>query len=398
MSIQSLREERTAKAREYRNILDQNPGKLPDDIKTKLDALAADITDLDEAIARHEKAVALAADACIISDVTDAAARKAKDTANPAAAIYAKWLRGGDRALSEDDFRVLNTMSTTTDSEGGYTVPRETATSIIEALKAFGGMRDVATIITTASGAPLNYPTSDGTSEEGEIVDQNAAASDADASFGTVGLPVYKFSSKTIAVPIELLQDSGVDIEAFIRSRIATRVARIQNRMFTLGTGTGQPSGILKDISAGKVGATGQAATVTYDDLVDLEHSVDPAYRALGARWMFHDLTLKAVKKLKDGDGRPLWMPDVAGSAPATILGYGYAINQNMAVMAANAKSILFGHLKAYTIRDAMSVEMYRFTDSAFMKKGQIGFLAFCRSGGVNTDTNAIKFYQNSAT
>lgn len=398
MSIQSMREERTAKAREYRNILDQNSGKLSDEVKAKLDNIEDEISNLDESIARHEKAMAMAAENVAAEAAADKLDFKARGDGDPHAAIFAKWLRGGDRALSQDDWKIVNTMSTTTDAEGGYTVPTTVATSIIDSLKAFGGMRDAATVITTSDGTPLNYPTSDGTSEVGELLAQNAAASDGDVSFGVVPLPVYKFSSKVVTVPIELLQDTAVQLEAFIRSRISTRLARAMNTYFTTGTGSSQPSGIITGLSAGKTGATGQTVTVLYDDLVDLEHSIDPAYRKLGSRWMFHDTTLKAIKKLKDSEGRPLWLPDVAGSAPATILGYEYVVNQDVAVMASSAKSILFGRLAAYTIRDAMAVEMYRFTDSAYAKKGQVGFLAMCRSGGVNTDTKAIKFYQNAAS
>lgn len=398
MSIQRMREERTAKAREYRNILDQNPGKLPAEASAKLDTLEGEINALDESIARHEKALAMAAEADATDIAADVMARKAKDDNNPRAAIFDKWLRGGDRALSQEDWQVLNTMSTTTPSEGGYTVPTEVATSIIDALKAFGGMRDAATIIPTSGGAPINFPTSDGTSEVGELLAQNTAAADADISFGVVGLPVYKFSSKVVTVPIELLQDTVVPIEPFVRGRLATRLARAMNIYFTTGTGSSQPSGIVTGLSAGKTGTTGQTISVTYDDLVDLVHSVDPAYRKLGSKWMFHDTTLKALKKIKDTQGRPLWLPDVAGGDPSTILDYEFVINQDVAVMAANAKSILFGNLASYVIRDAMDVEMMRFTDSAYAKKGQVGFLAMCRSGGVNTDVNAIKFYQNSAS
>src|SRR3546814_8857227 len=88
---------------------------------------------------------------------------------------------------------------------GGYTVPTTVATTILDALKAYGGMRQVATIIRMASGEPMQFPTSDGTSEEGEIVAENQSASDEDITFGTKGLPVYKYSSKVVTVPWELL-------------------------------------------------------------------------------------------------------------------------------------------------------------------------------------------------
>ena len=114
-------------------------------------------------------------------------------------------------------------MSTGTDAQGGYTVPTEVSGTVIEALKAFGGMRSVATVISTATGVPMTMPTSDGTTEEGEILGENTAATAAEPSFGVVNLGVYKYSSKTVAVPIELLQDSNADIEAFVNNRLITR-------------------------------------------------------------------------------------------------------------------------------------------------------------------------------
>ncbi len=400
-SIQEMREERTAKAREYRNLLDKNPGKLSDEVKAKLDALESDISGLEDAISRHEKALAMEADKTAAQAVDEAGKRAGRDAKDPVQALFAKWLRGGDKALSAEDWKTINaTMSTGTGSEGGYTVPTETARTVLDALKAFGGMRSVATVITTASGHSMSWPTSDGTAETGELVGENAAAADLDISFGTLALPVYKYSSKVVAVPIELLQDSGVDLEAFIRARLVQRLGRITNTHFTTGTGSSQPRGIVTASSAGKTGTTGQTATVIFEDLVDLEHSVDPAYRmSPSCGWMFADSTLKVLKKLKDGDGRPLWLPGLSAKEPATILNYGYTINQDVASMAANAKSILFGDLGKYVIRDAMQMTFYRFDDSAYAKKGQVGFLAFLRSGGNFMDVGgAVKHYANSAS
>lgn len=70
----------------------------------------------------------------------------------------------------------------------------------------------------------MTMPTSDGTTEEGEILGENTAAAAADPSFGVVNLGVHKYSSKTVAVPIELLQDSNADIEAFVNNRLITRL------------------------------------------------------------------------------------------------------------------------------------------------------------------------------
>ncbi|OIO03162.1 MAG: capsid protein [Desulfovibrionaceae bacterium CG1_02_65_16] len=398
MSVQELREKRTAKAREYRNILDKNPGVLTTEETTKLDALAKDIDDLEATIARHEQAMELESE----RQVQDAATQLAKDKpGNTLAKVFDKWVRGGDNALSAEDWNTVRaTMSTGTGSEGGYTVPTETAKTLIDALKKFGGMRQAATVISTSAGHEMQWPTSDGTSEEGEIVGENEEATAADPTFGTKSLVVYKFSSKVVAIPIELLQDSSIDLESFIRLRLAQRLGRITNKKFTIGTGSGEPTGIVTAVGVGKTGASGLDDSVDYDSLVDLIHSVDPAYREMGnCRFMFHDLTLRDIKKLKDEQGRPLYLPSIDVKDPATINGYGYTINQQIAQMAANAKSILFGDFSHYIIRDAMQILYYRFTDSAYAKKGQVGFLCFLRSGGNFMDVGgAVKAFKNAAS
>ena len=392
MSIQSLREERTAKAREYRNILDNNSGPLSDEVKTKLDELEAGITGIEDRITREQRVLDLEAEKVAVEAV-------AERTKTPTKDLFSKWLRNGDRGMTSDDWQAIrNTMSTTTPAEGGYTVATEVATYVMDAMKAFGGMRQVATILRTDQGNPMTWPTSDGTTEVGEILAENASATDLDVSFNTKNLPVYKYSSKVVTVPIELLQDSNVDIEAFVRARIAQRLGRITNTHFTTGDGSSKPTGIIAAASVGKTGASGQTTTVTYADLVDLEHSVDPAYR-VNCKWMFHDTTLKALKKLLDTQNRPLWLPGISVKEPDTILGYTYQINQDVAVMAASAKSIAFGDLSKYVIRDVMAMTYYRFDDSAYAKKGQVGFLAFLRSGGNFMDVGgAVKLYQNAAS
>lgn len=321
-----------------------------------------------------------------------------EDMTIDALAAVAIYLRHGNNVTAEQATAIRNAMSTTTPAEGGYTVPAEIAAMVIEKMKAYGGMREVATILTTASGSAINFPTSDGTGEVGEIVGENAAASAGDVTFGTIALPVFKYSSKKIALPVELIQDSAIDVIGFVIDRLATRISRIQNTHFTVGAGTTVPDGIVPKSATGKTGTTGQTLTVIYDDLVDLKHSVNRAYRAAG-KYMMNDLSVAVVSKLKDTTGRPIWVPAVTAGAPDLLNGHPVVINDDMAVMAANAKSIAFGDLSKYNIRDvAGSTSMRRFDDSAFALNGQVGFCGWTRSGGNLLDTAAVRLYVNSAS
>ncbi len=332
----------------------------------------------------------------------EASKKPAGDTIDAVTAV-ALYLRHGNNVSAEQAIAIRNAMSTTTPAEGGYTVPSEIAAMVVDSLKAFGGMREVAQVITTAGGNALNWPTSDGTSEVGEIVAENAAATGADITFGTVAVNPYKYSSKKIALPVELIQDSAIDVVQFVVNRLAQRLGRITNQHYTTGTGTSQPFGVMARAATGKTGTTGQTLTVTYDDLIDLIHSVNSAYRARGARFMLRDTTVAAIRKLKDTSGRPIWNPgdneSISGGTPSTICGYAYTVNDDVAAMAANAKSIAFGDFSQFVIRDvAGSTSLRRFDDSAFALNGQVGFCGWMRTGSNLLDTAAVKVYVNSAT
>ena len=401
--IKQLREQRLQVANNMKALLDdskKNEKVWSADDDTKYNNMLSEVENIDREIKAIENYLESVADDAAQNHTQEHFNNNNKD--GKARELFAKFLRGGDKALNADDWgHIRNTMSTTTGSEGGFTVETEVARELIESLKDYSGMREVAEVFVTEQGNPMSFPTSDGTSEIGELVAENASATDSDPVFGTVGLNVFKFSSKVVAVPIELLQDSTIDVAAFVNRRLSERLGRVTNQLFTTGTGTGQPRGIITGSTVGKVGVTGQTTTVTFDALVDLIHSVDVSYRRLGASLMMHDTTMRDIRKIKDSQGRPIFLPaytGLGGDMPDTVLGQPVTINNDVPVMAASAKSIVFGLLNRYKIRDAMQVSLFRFDDSAYVKKGQIGFLAWMRSGGNLVDTAAVKHYQNSAT
>jgi HK97 family phage major capsid protein len=406
MSIQALREQRAAIGATVKALIEK-PDWHDDADKPAYDTAMAQIDEIDARIKRITDANEKLAADTINNSVAEAAEKLGRDKRDGGLSLYAKWLKGGDKALNAEEWATIRaTMSTTTGSEGGFTVDSAVASSVLDALKAFGGMRSVATVIATSGIGAMSFPTSNGTTEEGEIIAENQTATDLDVSFGTIALPVYKYSSKVVAVPFELLQDSSVDIEAFVRNRMIQRLGRITNKHFTVGTGSAQPNGMNTAATTGVTAAnsTSQVTAVTYASLVNLQHSLDPAYREAGnVRWMMHDDTVRDLRKIVDGSSRPIFVPGyeqgVPGGAPDSLMGRPIVVNQDMPVMAANARSILYGDFSHYYIRDVMAVEMFRFTDSAYTKKGQVGFLAWMRSGGNLIDVGgAVRVFINAAS
>jgi HK97 family phage major capsid protein len=424
--LAQLRERRDVKAREANDLNAKFPADtpMPKAEVDKLEALLNEIEEIDNAIKQQTRLAQVAGElaADVLDDMRNRHTREPGKQSAMSKAIRS-YLSGGVQALSDDQRREMlarqtdeirsaygglvrpqGAMSTTTPAEGGYTVEPEYDRNLESAMKAWGGMLEVASVFRTATGADMPFATADATGEVGEIVGQNTPATLGETTFGQVVLTVYKYSSKKLAIPWELLQDSFLDIEAYIQELLAMRLGRIQNTHFTVGTGTGQPRGIVPAATLGKTGTTGQTATVTYEDLVDLEHSINRAYRrSPGFGFMLNDSSLKVVRKVKDDQGRPIFVPGYEqgnpGGAPDRLLNRPITINDDVAAMAANAKSILCGDFRKYKIRRVMDLTIFRMTDSVFTLNGQVGFVAFQRTGGNLVDAGgAVKYYANSAT
>lgn len=290
-------------------------------------------------------------------------------------------------------------QGTNVDTAGGYLVPDEFRPVVEKALLDFGGMRQARTTkISTAAGNDLFIPTMNDTSNVGALVGENKAHTTQDISLGQKKLGAYLYSSKIVKVSRQLLQDSAVDVVSLIGAAFGERLGRIQNTHFTTGDGASKPYGLAATAASGVAGATGQTASIIYNDFVDLFHSVGSAYRAQ-AQWMFADSSLKIIRKLKDGEGRPLWQPGLAVGEPSTILGKGYVINDDVAAMAASAKSVFFGDFSRYWIRDVQDMIVLRL-DERYADNLQVGFLAFSRCDGnmISAGIDPIKYYANSAS
>jgi HK97 family phage major capsid protein len=321
---------------------------------------------------------------------------------------FRSWLRAGMEDLSLEqrqwmqgrrvDSKEVRALASGTNAAGGFTVAQDFYNQLEVAMKMWGGMLNVAEIIRSATGAALPMPTLNWTAKVASIIGENVQSTlNTDTPFGSVTLNAYTYRTEILPMSYEFLQDSAFP-EGRIIDAYGEQLGRGLNAHLTTGTGTGQPQGIVTAATSGKVGTTGQTLTVIYDDLVDLEHAVDPAYRP-NAKWMFHDSTLKVLKKLKDSTGLPLFVPAVSGAAYDTILSYPYQINQDMPVMAANAKSIVFGRLDKYKARIVRDMTMVRLVER-YADFLQVGFIGFLRADGklLDAGTNPVKFYQNSAT
>lgn len=294
-------------------------------------------------------------------------------------------------------------LTTSTGSTGGNVIPPQTLLAAVEVnMLAFGAVRQVAETIVTGSGEPLGWPTFDDTANEGRMLQESAAADDnagtgaagdggPNPSFGKTVWNAYKFTSDTILVPYELLEDPAISVVPIIGAALGERYGRGTNRKFTTGTGAAEPNGIVTGATLG-VTAAG-AAAITADEVIDLEHSVDAAYRQ-GAGYMLHDLVLAHLRKLKAaGTGEYIWQSGFNAGAPDLLNNRPYYVNNHMATLATTNRTLLFGQLTKYKVRRVNGIRIYRL-EERYRNKDQDGFVLFGREDGgiLNAGTAPIKY------
>ncbi|CAB3847300.1 hypothetical protein LMG2828_01757 [Achromobacter piechaudii] len=406
MTLAELKQKRARIAAEMRTFHDaQGETAWGDEQRSKWDGMKADLKKLDEQIQREEElrdteqrfvednAGKLAAEAAA------AAGQGSPDEQRSQAFI--KFVRHGAAELTLEERKMLQearAQGVTGPEKGGYTVPTTFLAKVQESMKQYGGIASVAQVLVTDGGNPIEWPTSDGTNDEGELIGENTDAGEKDVEFGMDALGAHKLTSKVIRVSNELLSDSGIDMETYLAGRIASRIGRAESRLIVMGTGVGapaQPKGLAASASVGK--QTSAAGAFTWKEVNGLIHSIDPAYRnAPKFRLAFNDATLQALEEMEDGNGRPLWIPGLDASAPARLLKYQYVIDQAIPSVAAGAKFMFAGDFDQFILRRVRYMVLKRLVER-YAEFDQTGFLAFHRFGCVLQDTAAIKALQGKA-
>lgn len=400
--VDQLREDRNKAAAEATEILDRENPK-PEEVleaSARMD-LAEQLDQEISALVRSEK----------LSRKLEDTPREEPKLETPATArqrgqsdyeqVFAKFMRSGRDGLDARQLQTLNqgfldlsmegrALGTTSGGVGGYTIPAGFQNKITETMKTFGGMRQVANVISTDSGNAIPWPGNNDTGNLGVILDENTAMAELDVAFTTNTLGAFMYVSGLVRVSYQLLQDTFFDLEAFLARKLGERIGRIQNRHFTIGVDTTQPQGL---VVGGTSGVTAASATaVTIAELAALKRSVDPAYRDGGrAKFMMNDTTAGEIAGLVDTTGRPIWQPDLTGGDADRLLGYPVVINQDMPHTATGLKPIAFGDFEAgYIIRDVRGIQLKRL-EERYAEFLQVGFFAYARADGGVDDASAYR-------
>ena len=267
--------------------------------------------------------------------------------------------RGEIRSLEFEKRDVLK-------SNTGAPVPTSFYEEIILKARLVGPMLSTSTVITTAGGENLQIPRIN-TYSAATIAAEAAAIGESDPAFSAfITMGAFKFSY-LVQVSREMIEDSGVDILGFLADQVGQGIGFNVNNSLTVGTGTVQPNGIVTASTLGVTGATATSGAFTADNLIDLAYSVDGAARMLpGAGYMMNGQSIGAVRKLKDTAGNFVFSPSLAVGVPDTLLGFPLVENPAMASAATSAKSVIFGHLPSYYVRQVGGIRVDSSSDFAF--------------------------------
>lgn len=283
---------------------------------------------------------------------------------------------------------VQNALSVGIDADGGYLVPDEFEKQLIDKLQEENFFRSLATVIHTSGDRKIPIVTGHG---EAAWMEENGLYPDSQDTFGQQSIGAYKLGT-AIRVSEELLNDSVFDLESYIAGEFARRIGTKEEEAFLTGDGKNKPTGVFP---SAEVGVTVTTASITFDDVIDLYHSLRIPYRRK-AVWLLNDATIKALRKVKDNNGNYIWQPSVTAGTPDTILNRPCYCTSFAPELAAGNRPMLFGDFSYYWIADRESRSFKRLNE-LYAANGQIGFLASQRVDGMLMLKEAVKALEMKA-
>ena len=399
MTILELREKRSKAWEAAKAFLDSHrteKGILTAEDDAAYTKMEQEIEDLGREIARMERREALDAELNkpVNTPITGKPMPAAGDEKKGRASDEYKRNFWNAMRMTGDPHIIRNALQEGTDSEGGYLVPDEFERTLVKALEEENIFRKLAKIIQTSSGdRKIPVVTTHGSAA---WLDEEEQLTESNEVFGQTSLSAHKLGT-FIKVSDELLNDSVFDLESYISTEFARRIGSKEEEAFFTGDGSGKPTGIFAASSGADVGVTSAAAAaLTADELIDLFYSLRSPYRKK-AVWVMNDSTVKAIRKLKDGNGQYLWQPALTAGTPDTILNRPVYTSSYVPAIAAGAKTIAFGDFGYYWIADRQGRSFKRLNE-LFATTGQVGFMATQRVDGKLILSEAIKVLQQKAS
>ena len=288
-------------------------------------------------------------------------------------------------ALRTNFRQISNVLQGGIDANGGYLVPDEYDSRLIQVLNEENVMRSLGTAITTSGEHKINIAA---TKPAAAWIEEGGALTFGDATFDQIILDAHKLHV-AVKVTEELLYDNAFNLENYILEQFGKALANAEEDAFINGNGTAKPTGLLHSVNGAATGVTTAGAAITADEIIDLIHSVKSGYRKK-AVFLLNDSTVKNLRRLKDGNGQYLWQPGLKEGQPDKLLSYRLVTSAYMPEVASGAKPVLFGDFSSYWIADRQGRSFQRLNE-LYAATGQIGFRATQRVDGRLVQSEGLK-------
>lgn len=292
-----------------------------------------------------------------------------------------------------NNFRnIRNVLSEGIDADGGYLVPEEYDSRLIEGLEEENIFRKLGTTITTSGERKINIA---GSKPAAAWIDEGEALTFGDAKFDQINLDAHKLHV-AVKVTEELLYDNAFGLENYLIRQFSRALANAEEDAFLNGDGTGKPLGIFAEEGGGEIGVTAASTTeITADEIINLVYALKRPYRKK-AKFIMNDQTIAALRKLKDENGQYLWQPSLQAGEPDRLFGYEVMTSAYVPAIAAGKPVIAFGDFSYYNIGDR-GVRSFAELKELFAGNGMVGFVAKERVDGKLVLAEAVQVLKMGA-
>lgn len=272
-------------------------------------------------------------------------------------------------ALRTNFRQVSNVLQEGVDASGGYLVPEEYDSRLIDVLTQENILRTLGTTITTNGEHKINIAAA---KPAAAWIEEGGALTFGDATFAQTILDAHKLHV-AVKVTEELLYDNAFNLESYIIDQFGKALANAEEDAFLNGDGSGKPLGLFAEEGGGTLANT--VTDLTTDDVVNLIYALKRPYRK-NATFIMNDKTLAFLRVLKDGNGQYIWQPSYQAGEPDRLLGYEVHTSAY-----APLDAIAFGDYSYYNIGDR-GTRSFQELKELFAGNGMVGFVAKERVDG----------------
>jgi len=267
-----------------------------------------------------------------------------------------------------------NSLKEGSDGSGGYLVPDVYDDKLVQALEENNFLRSISTVITTKHDLKIPTVVSGTTAQ---WVDESHAYQNSDVTFGQIVISAYKLGTRVL-VSNELLEDSGIDLEAHLMSEFGERIGKAEEEAFLVGNGDGKPTGLIYQAPVGAI--TEEVGKISMDDIISLEQSVRDSYRKRGnCVFVMSEQAYRELIKIRQARGIYIWNPDFRKDGYETLFGHRVYVSHAMDSDGFNIEPgsipVLFGDFSYFWIGDRGKRNIKRLTER-YADYGQVGFIA----------------------